>query len=69
MGCFGKECDFSCKNALLALFILQFCGQIRPEKLCSGIGAGLFFAPFWDWQAEFGEDFFHILPDPFAVLG
>ena len=21
-----------------------------------------------DWQAEFGKDFFHILPDPFAVF-
>jgi len=23
---------------------------------------------FWDWQAEFGEDLFHVLPDPSAVF-
>jgi len=23
---------------------------------------------FGDWQAEFGEDFFHVLPDPSAVF-
>jgi len=30
--------------------------------------ARLFSAVFGDWQAELGKDFFHILPDPFAVF-
>ena len=30
--------------------------------------AKLFPSVFRDWQAEFGEDFFHILPDPLAIF-
>ena len=37
-------------------------------KLFVGALSWIIFSPFRDWQAEFGQNLFHILPDPLAVF-
>ena len=66
---FGKKCDFSRKGRVISfVYIVRSCALNLPRKLRSDTKSRSLFAPFGDWQAEFGEDFFHILPDLSAVL-
>jgi len=50
------------KNEFFAnfTFVPNFLWLLSEAKSLSSL--------FWNWQAEFGEDFFHILPDPLSVF-
>jgi hypothetical protein len=43
-------------------------GLVPPAKRSPPHMQFLFSTSLRSWQAEFGEDFFHILPDPFAIF-
>jgi hypothetical protein len=72
---FGKNLDFCCKKGIISCSKRIIRGAYSYlfdvfyfSEVCFEDRVGLFTPMFRDWQAEFGEDFFHIFPDPFAIF-